>query len=89
LRRILMLLEIIDQVLHLIWFAALAVVAYHRGMKLSTMMLLASLVVLPREFIDQGDGGLPGIGKVTDIVFCYLGTLVGYLAMHIEMRRPQ
>jgi len=76
-----MIAEIADQALHVIWFFVLAVACYHRGMKLGTMLFIASLVILPREFIDQGDGGLPGIGKMTDILFCYLGSLLGYLLL--------
>ena len=71
--------EFIDQVLHLFWFFCLAVVlGMNKGSTLTWMLVIASFTILPREFIDQGDGGLPGVGKMTDIFFCYLGTFFGW-----------
>ena len=71
--------EIADQTLHVIWFWLLIVIAHHKDMTLRKAFLIASVLILPREFIDQGDGGLPGVGKMTDIFFCYLGAFFGWL----------
>jgi len=71
--------EVVDQFLHFVWFFYIALFCHRAGARgLKGMLLIASLVVLPREFVDQyGDGGV-GIGKLTDIFFCYLGTVAGW-----------
>jgi hypothetical protein len=71
--------EIIDQALHLIWFFALACLVWNKDMGLARCLLIASLLVLPREFIDQWHGWSIGIGKLTDIFSCYLGAFSGWL----------
>jgi len=74
-----MIAEIVDQALHFWWFFCLAIVlGLRRDWSLGWVLVVASFTILPRELIDQGDGGLPGVGKMTDIFFCYLGAFIGW-----------
>ena len=70
--------EIIDQVLHFLWsFIALLPLAYF-GPTIWSGGLSGLFLCLPRELVDQWNGGI-GWGKILDIVFFTLGGMaVGY-----------
>lgn len=74
-----MIAEATDQLLHVVWFWLLIVIAHHKGITLRQAFLIASLVIVPREFIDQWHGWPIGIGKWTDVIFCYVGAFLGWL----------
>lgn len=71
--------ECADQTLHVVWFYALAGICWYGGVtKLRYFLAIASMVILPRELIDQWHGWPIGLLKWLDIGCCYFGTVFGW-----------
>ena len=80
-----MLLELIDQLLHVLWGTGIVLVAYHFGMRsLTGCLLLPVLAILPRELVDQWNGWPIGDGKLMDIFFFGVGGLAGFITTHTK-----
>jgi hypothetical protein len=75
-----LMIELADQILHMLWACGIVLVAMHYGMRgVKAAILLPVLAMLPRELVDQWNGWPIGDGKLMDIFFFGFGGYVTYL----------